>query len=161
MRSFGEHHSITKELAIRDKPYSIEYKLDGFLPEEFKVEVTSKQPQLHHKRLLLYPRGAITLSQDSIPEEVVLEVWAPFSFIITNTSEGNAEYAIQMTFEGVNIPNKYELPKGVEGLLWTEALAPTGSTTEELTVMLPSEAIPEGADEAEYNVYVKLYARAV
>jgi len=160
MRLTQEHHSITKELAIRDKPYSVEYKLDGFLPEEFKIEVTSKQPQTHHKKLLLYPKGSITLSSNSIPEEVILEIWAPFSFIITNTSKGNVEYAIQITFEGVNVPNIYELPERVEDLLWTDVVAPTGSTTNEFVVMLPSEALPEGIDEAGYNIYLKLYARA-
>lgn len=155
-----------RSLQLEDIPqgsYNVRYKAEGYHDDEFTITVAPTGESIFTRNLKPIAQGTILLQSPEtvIPAAVYLEEPESFQFYISNTGNINIEYAIRIEFESADLPEPatFLFPRYDSELRWSNTIPSGAYTVNYATVTLPSEAIPEGREEATYDVYVHLLAR--
>ena len=162
MAPIQEHRSLLVH-NIREGSYDVKYKAGGYNDADFEITVVPAGETTFTHGLIPLAQGEIWLQspETEIPGEVYLEDPADFTFYISNTGETDVEYAVQITFESIDlpVPISFLFPASDSELIWSNEIPAGAYTVNYVTVTLPSEAIPPDREEATYDVYVHLLAR--
>lgn len=164
MSSRNKHRSlIVPDLTAGG--YEIRFEAGGYYTKGFDIDVVPTEATTFSEGLVPKPRGEILLDSPEtvLPSEMYLEEPAVFSFYTLNSGATDAEYSIRVQFVSVSDPDNliFTFPEEDADLTWSSGI-PAGAHTvmAYTTVTLPEDAIPEGKEEAEYDIYVQLLARS-
>ena len=154
-------------LVLDEGLYDILYRLKGYYDNEFTIRV---EPQVDKEieADMLQPEGELYLASFNtmIPGELYLEEEAHFQFQCTNSLNGPAYFATQLVFihEGEEEDLIFEFPdcNPSESIACNEMyewrdFRPGESKAVFQTIIPPLEMVPEGTEEIDYNVYIRLY----
>ena len=144
--------------------YEIRFEAGGYYTKRFDIDVVHTEATTFSESLVPIPRGEILLDSPEtvLPSEMYLEEPAVFSFYSFNSGATDAEYSIRVQFVSVSDPDNliFTSPEEDTDLTWSSGIPAGAHIMAYTTVTLPEDAIPEGKDEEEYDIYVQLLARS-
>ena len=106
------------------------------------------------KKYLVPPyelKGTVHVGDSSIPTTIYLDEVAKFGMSVENIGAIEREYAVVLTFRGVDVTKEYRFPPE------NTVRIPAGkSAINEVSVVMPTDAIPADKTSAAYDLFITL-----